>query len=227
MNALLKRGEDGQPLVVRTVLFDASERLAYERELMAARRRAEESEARARVLAETLQRSFLPPDHHHRARPGRRRRLPSGWRRQRGRRRLLRRVPDRPADVGRRAGRRVRQGRVGRGRDRAGPLHRPGRSAARFLARRGAGGLASSPAHLLPGDLLHGTVPAAGPGAGRPPPDDGHRGPPAAAVPPRRRQHRDARASRPLPGHGGDPQRQRVRGRAEPGRHWWCSTPTG
>jgi sigma-B regulation protein RsbU (phosphoserine phosphatase) len=62
MNALLKRGEDGQPLVVRTVVFDASERLAYERELMTARRRAEESEARARVLAETLQRSFLPPD---------------------------------------------------------------------------------------------------------------------------------------------------------------------
>ena len=62
MNAQLKRGKDGQPLVVRTVMFDASERLAYERELMAARRRAEESEARARVLAETLQRSFLPPD---------------------------------------------------------------------------------------------------------------------------------------------------------------------
>jgi phosphoserine phosphatase RsbU/P len=62
MNALLKRGEDGQPLVVRTVVFDASERLAYERELVTARRRAEESEARARVLAETLQRSFLPPD---------------------------------------------------------------------------------------------------------------------------------------------------------------------
>jgi sigma-B regulation protein RsbU (phosphoserine phosphatase) len=61
MNALLKRGEDGQPLVIRTVVFDASERLAYERELMGARRRAEESEARARVLAETLQRSFLPP----------------------------------------------------------------------------------------------------------------------------------------------------------------------
>ncbi|MGH3209238.1 MAG: PP2C family protein-serine/threonine phosphatase, partial [Trebonia sp.] len=62
MNAQLKRSEDGQPLVVRTVVFDASERLSYERELMAARRRAEESEARARILAETLQRSFLPPD---------------------------------------------------------------------------------------------------------------------------------------------------------------------
>jgi phosphoserine phosphatase RsbU/P len=62
MNALLKRDEDGRPLVVRTVMFDASERLAYERELLDARHRAEESEARARVLAETLQRSFLPPD---------------------------------------------------------------------------------------------------------------------------------------------------------------------
>jgi len=62
MNALLKRDDDGQPVVIRAVMFDASERLAYERELVAARRRAEESEARARVLAETLQRSFLPPD---------------------------------------------------------------------------------------------------------------------------------------------------------------------
>jgi sigma-B regulation protein RsbU (phosphoserine phosphatase) len=62
MNAQLKRAADGRPLVVRTVMFDASERLAYERELIAARHRAEQSEARARILAETLQRSFLPPD---------------------------------------------------------------------------------------------------------------------------------------------------------------------
>jgi phosphoserine phosphatase RsbU/P len=61
MNALLKRDDGGHPLVIRAVMFDASERLAYERELIAARRLAEESEARARVLAETLQRSFLPP----------------------------------------------------------------------------------------------------------------------------------------------------------------------
>jgi phosphoserine phosphatase RsbU/P len=61
MNSLVKRGADGQPTAVRTVLFDASERLGYERELIEARRRAEESEARARVLAQTLQRSFLPP----------------------------------------------------------------------------------------------------------------------------------------------------------------------
>jgi sigma-B regulation protein RsbU (phosphoserine phosphatase) len=62
VNALLKRDDDGEPQVIRAVMFDASERLAYERELVAARRRAEESETRARVLAETLQRSFLPPD---------------------------------------------------------------------------------------------------------------------------------------------------------------------
>jgi sigma-B regulation protein RsbU (phosphoserine phosphatase) len=62
MNALLKRDDDGQPVLIRMVMFDATERLAYERELLAARRRAEESEARARALAETLQKSFLPPD---------------------------------------------------------------------------------------------------------------------------------------------------------------------
>ncbi|MGH3229334.1 MAG: PP2C family protein-serine/threonine phosphatase [Streptosporangiaceae bacterium] len=62
VNALLKRDDDGQPQVIRAVMFDARERLGYERELVVARRRAEESEARARVLAETLQRSFLPPD---------------------------------------------------------------------------------------------------------------------------------------------------------------------
>jgi sigma-B regulation protein RsbU (phosphoserine phosphatase) len=62
LNALVKRDEAGQPLAIRTVLFDATERLAYEQELLAARQRAEQSEARARALAETLQHSFLPPD---------------------------------------------------------------------------------------------------------------------------------------------------------------------
>lgn len=61
LNAMLKRDQAGQPAIIRAVMFDASERLAYERELMEAKRRAEESETRARVLAETLQRSFLPP----------------------------------------------------------------------------------------------------------------------------------------------------------------------
>jgi sigma-B regulation protein RsbU (phosphoserine phosphatase) len=43
-------------------IFDARERRSYEHELLAARRRAEESEQRARALAATLQASFLPPE---------------------------------------------------------------------------------------------------------------------------------------------------------------------
>jgi sigma-B regulation protein RsbU (phosphoserine phosphatase) len=45
---------------VRAVLFDATERRRYERELVAARERAEASEQRATALARTLQESFLP-----------------------------------------------------------------------------------------------------------------------------------------------------------------------
>lgn len=60
-NAVLKRNSAGEPQVVRTVLFDARERRAYERELVGARRRAEAAEARARQLAETLQSTFVPP----------------------------------------------------------------------------------------------------------------------------------------------------------------------
>jgi sigma-B regulation protein RsbU (phosphoserine phosphatase) len=60
-NAVLRRGDDGEPQVIRTVLFDARERRAYERELLAARGRAEAAEARARQLAQTLQATFLPP----------------------------------------------------------------------------------------------------------------------------------------------------------------------
>jgi sigma-B regulation protein RsbU (phosphoserine phosphatase) len=47
--------------LIRTAVFDATDRRAYERELLDARRRAEASEARARLLAHTLQRSLLPP----------------------------------------------------------------------------------------------------------------------------------------------------------------------
>jgi sigma-B regulation protein RsbU (phosphoserine phosphatase) len=60
-NSILQGDEGGRPEVVRTVLFDARERRAYEQELVAARRRAEESEARSRALAETLQVTLLPP----------------------------------------------------------------------------------------------------------------------------------------------------------------------
>lgn len=60
VNAVLVRDDAGEPSVMRAAIFDATERRAYERELLLARRQAEEAEARARTLAETLQRSFLP-----------------------------------------------------------------------------------------------------------------------------------------------------------------------
>lgn len=61
LHSVLKRDEDGSPQFIRTALFDASERRAYERELLHQRQRAEASEARARELAETLQNSLVPP----------------------------------------------------------------------------------------------------------------------------------------------------------------------
>jgi sigma-B regulation protein RsbU (phosphoserine phosphatase) len=61
VNSVLKRDAAGQPQLVRTAVFDATERRAYEEELLSARRRAEESEARATALARTLQATFLPP----------------------------------------------------------------------------------------------------------------------------------------------------------------------
>ncbi|HWC10488.1 MAG TPA: PP2C family protein-serine/threonine phosphatase [Acidimicrobiales bacterium] len=61
MNSVLKLDESAAPVLVRTAMFDATERRAYETELLAARRRAEESEARATALARTLQATFLPP----------------------------------------------------------------------------------------------------------------------------------------------------------------------
>jgi sigma-B regulation protein RsbU (phosphoserine phosphatase) len=48
---------------VRTAVFDATQRRAYERELLLTKQRAEESEVHARRLAQTLQQSFIPPTH--------------------------------------------------------------------------------------------------------------------------------------------------------------------
>ena len=60
-NAVLKRDNDGHPQLIRTVVFDARERRAYEHELVAAKERAQAAETRARELAETLQVVFRPP----------------------------------------------------------------------------------------------------------------------------------------------------------------------
>jgi sigma-B regulation protein RsbU (phosphoserine phosphatase) len=61
ISSVLKRNDAGDPVLIHTTVFDATERRAYERELLRARHAAEASEARARVLAQTLQESFIPP----------------------------------------------------------------------------------------------------------------------------------------------------------------------
>jgi serine/threonine-protein kinase RsbW len=50
LNSVLGRDEHDEPRVVRTTVFNATERRGYERELLHARRAAEQSESRVRVL---------------------------------------------------------------------------------------------------------------------------------------------------------------------------------
>lgn len=61
LNAALDRDEDGRPTVIRVVILDSTERREYERELLRAKVRAEESEQRARTLVHTLQQTLIPP----------------------------------------------------------------------------------------------------------------------------------------------------------------------
>ncbi len=61
INSVVKRDDSGRPVVVRTTIFDATDRRTYERELLRAKEQAEASEARARLLAQTLQESLIPP----------------------------------------------------------------------------------------------------------------------------------------------------------------------
>ncbi|WP_367129363.1 PP2C family protein-serine/threonine phosphatase [Saccharothrix sp. HUAS TT1] len=60
VSARVKTSEDGQPLLVRLTVFDARERRAYERELLAAKRKAEQERERLERLTGTLQRTLLP-----------------------------------------------------------------------------------------------------------------------------------------------------------------------
>jgi len=61
VNSVLERNKAGDPVVVRTAVFDAGDRREYERELLRAKERAEASEAQATALARTLQRTLIPP----------------------------------------------------------------------------------------------------------------------------------------------------------------------
>ncbi|MFC6094004.1 PP2C family protein-serine/threonine phosphatase [Saccharothrix lopnurensis] len=60
LTAVVKSTEDGQPLLVRVTVFDARERRSYERELLAAKRKAEQERERLQRLTGTLQRTLLP-----------------------------------------------------------------------------------------------------------------------------------------------------------------------
>ncbi|MDQ1384832.1 MAG: phosphoserine phosphatase RsbU/P, partial [Actinomycetota bacterium] len=51
VNSVLERDATGRPVVVRTAIFDATDRREYERELLDAKMRAEESERAATRLA--------------------------------------------------------------------------------------------------------------------------------------------------------------------------------
>ncbi|MGS2647684.1 SpoIIE family protein phosphatase [Streptosporangium sp. LJ11] len=60
VTSVLKTGTDGEPLLIRTTVFDARDRRAYERELLRARQEAEHERERLKRLVTTLQRSLLP-----------------------------------------------------------------------------------------------------------------------------------------------------------------------
>ncbi|GAA1651618.1 PP2C family protein-serine/threonine phosphatase [Catellatospora bangladeshensis] len=67
VTSAVKTGDDGRPLLIRTTVYDARDRRAYEEELLRARRAAEAAERaahedrqRLQKLVEGLQRSLLP-----------------------------------------------------------------------------------------------------------------------------------------------------------------------
>lgn len=61
VTSTVKTGSDGQPLLIRTTLFDARDRRAYETELLRARAQAEREREELQRLNATLQQTLLPP----------------------------------------------------------------------------------------------------------------------------------------------------------------------
>jgi phosphoserine phosphatase RsbU/P len=61
VTANVKVGADGRPEALRITAQDGSERRAYERQLLDARRVADRERERVQLLAATLQRSLIPP----------------------------------------------------------------------------------------------------------------------------------------------------------------------
>ena len=61
VTSTIRTGGDGQPLLIRTTVFDARDRRAYETELLRARQESERERERLKRLNTTLQRTLLPP----------------------------------------------------------------------------------------------------------------------------------------------------------------------
>jgi sigma-B regulation protein RsbU (phosphoserine phosphatase) len=61
VSSSVKTGPEGEPLLIRTTVFDARDRRAYETELLRARQEAERERERLQRLTRTLQRTLLPP----------------------------------------------------------------------------------------------------------------------------------------------------------------------
>ncbi|MGW0614792.1 PP2C family protein-serine/threonine phosphatase [Streptomyces sp. NPDC002788] len=61
VSSTVRTGSDGQPLLIRSTVFDARDRRAYEVELLRARKQADEERDRLQRLATTLQQTLLPP----------------------------------------------------------------------------------------------------------------------------------------------------------------------
>lgn len=61
VTSVVKKDDAGRPVVIRTTIFDARDRRAYERELLRARQDADRERDRVQELATTLQRTLLPP----------------------------------------------------------------------------------------------------------------------------------------------------------------------
>ncbi|MBB5938951.1 SpoIIE family protein phosphatase [Streptomyces zagrosensis] len=61
VTSTVKKGGGGQPLLIRTTIFDARDRRAYETELLRARQAADRERDRLQALTTTLQKTLLPP----------------------------------------------------------------------------------------------------------------------------------------------------------------------
>jgi phosphoserine phosphatase RsbU/P len=61
ITSVVKASPDGEPLLIRTTIFDARDRRAYEQELLRARQEADLERERLQHLVATLQQSLLPP----------------------------------------------------------------------------------------------------------------------------------------------------------------------